>query len=113
MGANEKAYKREFEKTADLDYSQIVQTPSFKRLLSQKRSFILPMSVFFLAFYFTLPLLTAYSDVLNGKAFGEISWAWVFAFAQFVMTWSLCGVYSRKAGKFDQMVEEIIEESKN
>lgn len=113
MGANEKAYKKELELSSGLDYSKIVQTPSFKRLLSQKRNFILPWSLFFLVFYFTLPIITAYSDVLNKMAFGDISWAWVFASAQFVMTWVLCSVYSSKARKFDLAVEEIIEESKN
>lgn len=112
MAGNEKAYKKEFEKSSELDYSKIVGTPSFQRLLSTKRSFILPMSLFFLAFYFTLPVLTAYTNVLNERAIGDVSWAWVFAFAQFIMTWSFCGIYSRKAKKFDQMAEEIIEESK-
>jgi uncharacterized membrane protein (DUF485 family) len=112
MGANEKVYKREIV-GSQLDYTQIAQSSSFKKLLSKKRSFILPMSLFFLIFYFALPIMTAYSDVLNGKAFGDISWAWVFAFSQFVMTWALCSVYSRKAGQFDEMVEEIIEESMN
>ena len=69
--------------------------------------------MFFLAFYFTLPFLTSYSDILNRIAFGAITWAWVFAFAQFIMTWSLCSIYSQKAKQFDKMVEGIIEESKN
>jgi uncharacterized membrane protein (DUF485 family) len=119
MAGNEKAYKKEREESlqsvytnTELDYSKIVRSPSFQKLLSAKRSFILPMSLFFLAFYFTLPFLTAYTDVLNQKAYGSISWAWVFAFTQFIMTWSLCSIYSRKAKKFDQMAEGIIEESK-
>lgn len=113
MSANEKAYRGELEQSTELDYSKIAQSTSFKKLLSEKRSFILPMSLFFLVFYFSLPIMTAYSDVLNEMAFGDISWAWVFASAQFIMTWAFCGVYSNKARKFDQAVESIIEESKN
>ncbi|NMD69894.1 DUF485 domain-containing protein [Bacillus sp. DNRA2] len=113
MGVNEKAFKRELEQPVELDYSKIVQTASFKKLLAAKRNFIIPLSLFFLMFYFALPLMTAYSDSLNKMAYGDISWAWVFAAAQFIMTWVLCGVYSSKARKFDAAVEDIIEESKN
>lgn len=113
MPVNEKAFSGEFPKTAELDYAKIVRTSSFQKLLRVKRSFIVPMSIFFLVFYFTLPVLTAYSDILNKTAFGDITWAWVFGSAQFVMTWTLCGIYSGKAKKFDQMVEDIIEDSKN
>ncbi|MGD6796184.1 DUF485 domain-containing protein [Metabacillus indicus] len=94
-----------------VDYTKIVQSESFQKLLQAKRSFILPMTLFFLAFYFTLPVLTAYSDVLNQPAAGPVSWAWVFAFAQFIMTWALCMMYSRKARKFDEIVETIKSES--
>lgn len=97
---------------SSVDYTKIVQSQSFQKLLQAKRNFILPMSLFFLAFYFTLPVLTAYSTVLNEYAVGAISWAWVFAFAQFIMTWTLCMLYSSRAKKFDQMVEEIKAEAR-
>lgn len=60
------------------------------------------MTVFFLLFYFALPILTSYTDVLNHPAIGPITWAWVFAFAQFVMTWVLCILYSRKAASLTE-----------
>ncbi|ANB59174.1 DUF485 domain-containing protein [Anoxybacteroides amylolyticum] len=95
-----------------IDYSQVVQSASFQQLMREKRGFILPFSLFFLAFYFTLPVLTSYSTVLNTPAFGSISWAWVFAFAQFIMTWTLCMLYSKRAARFDEMVEKIKQEVK-
>ncbi|PLR66649.1 MULTISPECIES: DUF485 domain-containing protein [Bacillaceae] len=97
---------------SSVDYTKIVQSQSFQKLLQAKRNFILPMSLFFLAFYFTLPVLTAYTTVLNEYAVGPISWAWVFAFAQFIMTWTLCILYSRRAKHFDEIVEEIVAEAK-
>ncbi|WP_079504324.1 DUF485 domain-containing protein [Mesobacillus jeotgali] len=100
-----KKQKKQIENS--IDYSAIVQSAKFQQLLKEKRSFLLPFSLFFLAFYFTLPILTAYSTVLNTPAFGSISWAWVFAFAQFIMTWSLCIIYTKRAAKFDEIVEEI------
>ena len=65
-----------------------------------------------MVFYFSLPVLTSYSTVLNSNAFGAISWAWVLAFAQFIMTWTLCVLYSKKAATFDILVEKIVKEAK-
>jgi len=66
-----------------------------------------------MAFYFTLPILTSYSTILNNPAIGSISWAWIFASAQFIMTWALCMIYSKRAAQFDVMVEKIIQENKS
>ncbi|WP_027408408.1 DUF485 domain-containing protein [Anoxybacteroides tepidamans] len=98
--------------SASINYSEVVQSSSFQQLMREKRRFILPFSLFFLAFYFALPILTSYSKVLNTPAIGSVSWAWVFAFAQFIMTWTLCMLYSKRAARFDEMVEQIRQEAK-
>ncbi|ULL18025.1 DUF485 domain-containing protein [Paenibacillus sp. H1-7] len=90
-------------------YHEIANSPKFKALMSRKKRFLLPVSLFFFAYYFTLPLLTSYSTVLNRPAFGPVSWAWIFAFSQFIMTWVLCIVYSRKSAQYDKMIESIRE----
>ena len=90
-------------------YSKVAKSPEFKQLLKAKRKFILPMTLFFFCFYIALPLMTSYSKALNTKAFGEVTWAWIFAFAQFVMTWVLCMIYSKKAESFDKMAEGVLE----
>ncbi|EXX85864.1 hypothetical protein BG53_03305 [Paenibacillus darwinianus] len=88
-------------------YAEVWQSEKFRALIAYKRRFIIPMTAFFLIFYFTLPIMTSYSKVLNEPAIGNVSWAWVFAFAQFVMTWTLCILYSRKSANFDRMVDDI------
>ncbi|MDM5338281.1 DUF485 domain-containing protein [Fictibacillus enclensis] len=98
-------------KKGQTDYSAIASSPSFQNLIRQKKKFLLPMSIFFLVFYFTLPIMTSYSTILNTNAVGGISWAWIFAFSQFVMTWMLCILYSRKAIKFDQIADRVITQS--
>jgi uncharacterized membrane protein (DUF485 family) len=108
MGIQERSlHQTTHQQQASLDYTKIVQSASFQHLMKEKRKFILPLSLFFLAFYFTLPILTSYSTALNNPALGSISWAWLFAFAQFIMTWILCSLYSKRASKFDELVEEI------
>lgn len=92
------------------DYGAIVQSSSFQALLSEKKKFIVPITIFFFCFYFALPILTSYSTILNQKFIGNITWAWVFAFMQFVMTWGLCMLYSKKAAKFDELAEKVLHE---
>ncbi|MCZ8513628.1 DUF485 domain-containing protein [Paenibacillus filicis] len=92
-------------------FTDIARSSRFQTLIASKKRFLLPMSIFFFAFYFALPLLTSYTKILNASAFGPISLAWVFAFAQFIMTWVLCMVYSRKAAEYDLMIEEIRSEN--
>lgn len=105
MSTNESALQENRENS--VDYSMIVQSSSFQQLLREKRRFIIPWSIFFLVFYFSLPILTAFSSILNKIAFGAISWAWIFGSAQFIMTWVLCIHYTRRAARFDQTVESI------
>ena len=107
LANNENAVQSSIKDPALIDYSKIVQSSSFQQLLREKRNFIIPWSIFFLVFYFTLPILTAYSSVLNELAFGSISWAWVFGSAQFIMTWALCIIYTNRAARFDQTVTAI------
>lgn len=92
------------------DYTSIVQSSSFQTLLSEKKKFIVPITIFFFCFYFALPVLTSYTTVLNHKFIGSITWAWVFAFLQFVMTWVLCMLYSKKATRFDDLANKVIQE---
>nr|WP_263325186.1 DUF485 domain-containing protein [Neobacillus sp. Marseille-Q6967] len=101
---------RKIKATNENDYSAIVQSSSFQTLLSEKKKFIIPLTIFFFCFYFALPVLTSYTTILNQKFIGDITWAWVFAFLQFVMTWALCMLYTKKAAKFDQLAEKVLKE---
>jgi len=104
--------KQSFAEQAVVDYEAIAQSASFRGLIQAKKAFIIPATIFFFAFYFTLPVLTSYSKALNTPAIGPISWAWLFAFAQFIMTWALCILYSKRAAKFDEIVEQVKQEVK-
>lgn len=111
MGNTVSAQKDGASGQSATNYKAIIQSESFQELLRRKKAFILPSSIFFFVFYFSLPILTSYFTVLNTKAFGAISWAWVFAFAQFIMTWGLCILYTRRARQFDVLVEKIKQET--
>ncbi len=102
MQQNAKPIKKE------VDYTAVASSADFQKLLQAKKRFIIPMSLFFFCFYIALPLMTSYSKILNTPVLGAITWAWVFAFAQFIMTWALCMIYSKKATAFDEMADRIL-----
>jgi uncharacterized membrane protein (DUF485 family) len=89
-------------------YRQLIETEEFKYLLQKKKAFIVPVTLFFLAFYFVLPILAAYSEVLKGEAFFNITWAWVYALLQFAVVWLGGIVYIKKAEKYDKMAKNIL-----
>ncbi|NCU17078.1 DUF485 domain-containing protein [Pallidibacillus pasinlerensis] len=91
-----------------IDYEKVQSSPQFKQFLQRKRKFIIPMVIFFMIFYFLLPIFTSYTTFLNTSAIGDISWTWIFAFAQFIMVWTLSSIYVRKAASFDKEADEII-----
>jgi len=96
--------------TPGQDWAAIGRSEDFQQLVRLKKRFIIPNVVFFLVFYFTLPISTSYFTFLNEKAIGALNWAYLFAFAQFIMTWVLCMVYNKRANSFDEMVERIKEQ---
>ncbi|MFC4409620.1 DUF485 domain-containing protein [Chungangia koreensis] len=93
-----------------VDFERIAESSRFREFMAKKKKFIVPLTVFFLIFYFTLPVMTSYSDFLNTPVIGDISWAWLFALAQFIMTWVLCTMYAKKSASFDDDADVIIEE---
>jgi uncharacterized membrane protein (DUF485 family) len=89
-------------------YRTLIETVEFKELIQRKKAFIVPVTLFFLAFYFVLPILAAYSEVLKGEAFFHITWAWVYALLQFAVVWIGGIVYIKKAAKYDKMSKQIL-----
>ena len=69
--------KPSHELTADedvdvADWDRLAALAEFKALLAAKRRFILPATVFFIAYYFALPVLVGYAPRLMGAAVAEI-----------------------------------------
>jgi uncharacterized membrane protein (DUF485 family) len=92
-------------------WERIAAMSTFQALLVAKQRFIIPATLFFLVYYFTLPLLVGYApQVMEAKVLGVINLAYVFALSQFFMAWILAALYLRAAGRFDTMAAEVIAE---
>ncbi len=102
------------ERTADedralADWGKIAGSPAFKELLRAKRRFIIPATIFFLLYYFTLPYLVGYHpELMARKVWHEVNWAYLFALSQFFMAWGLAALYVATAAGWDRKAREII-----
>ncbi len=110
-----RSLKPAHELTADededvADWHRVASTSEFKTLIAAKLRFILPATIFFIVYYFTLPILVGYAPRLMGKkVLGPVNVAYLFALSQFFMAWIIAALYVRRAGRFDRMVAGIIE----
>jgi uncharacterized membrane protein (DUF485 family) len=87
------------------EWVRVERTSAFKELVKLKRAFIIPATIFFMLFYFGLPFLAAFTTVLNVKVVGPLTLAYIYAFAQFAMTWIIMHLYVSRANKWDDLVE--------
>src|SRR5699024_11513396 len=53
------------EQSEEIDYTEVVKSNKFQKLISDRKKFIIPYTVFFLIFYFLLPIATSYTTFLN------------------------------------------------
>lgn len=91
------------------DWPAIEAEPAFRELVAAKRRFMIPATIFFVVYYFALPVLVGYfPGVMQRDVIGEINLAYLFALSQFGMAWTLMWLYVRRARAFDAMEHEIV-----
>src|SRR6266496_3902727 len=107
--------KPSHELTADEDSDPVVwrlvtRMPEFNAMLRAKRKFIIPATLFFIIYYFALPVLVGYAPgLMSRRVIGVVNVAYLFALSQFFMAWIIAALYLRAASRFDKMEREIIE----
>ena len=104
------AHELTADEDADVaDWDRVAAMPEFRKLLASKRKFIIPATVFFIAYYFALPVLVGYAPgLMDQKVLGVVNLAYLFALSQFFMAWIIAALYVRAAMKWDVMVRAII-----
>src|SRR5256714_15079387 len=87
------------------------QTDEFRRLIAARMRFVLPATVFFLVYYFLLPLANGLAPgFMRTDVIGHINIAYLFALSQFVVAWLLAWFYIRKANNvFDRLAAAVRE----
>jgi len=98
------------EDSDPVDWSRVTQLPEFRSMVRAKLRFIVPATLFFVVYYFSLPVLVGYAPgLMSKKILGVVNIAYVFALSQFFMAWIIAALYVRAAAKFDQMEHRVIE----
>ena len=102
------------ELTADedrdvVDLEWLAASAQFKSLLTAKARFVVPATIFFIVYYFSLQLLVGYApDLMARKVLGVVNVAYLFALSQFLMAWIVAWLYVRAAARFDRMARDVV-----
>jgi uncharacterized membrane protein (DUF485 family) len=108
---SESARRYEADKT---EWDRIAETQEFKDLLAIKKTFIIPAFVFFIIYYFLLPILVGYApEFMSTKVIGVVNLAYLFALSQFFMAWTIAWLYVKAANNFDRIAKDIIKEAES
>ena len=100
------------EDSDPVEWHRVTQMPEFKSMLRSKLRFIVPATLFFLVYYFALPVLVGYApELMSRKVFGVVNAAYLFALSQFFMAWIIAALYLRAASRFDKMERGVIEKA--
>ena len=89
------------EHRPDIDWEAVERSPEFRELIRRKKAFVIPGTVFFMAWYFGFIILAGYAPDFMGREFitDGLTVGYALALSQFVMTWVLGWMYLRKADR--------------
>jgi uncharacterized membrane protein (DUF485 family) len=91
-----------------IDWETAERSSEFQELVTRRRRFVVPATIFFLSWYLGFVLLAGYApDFMGESVYEGLTVGYVLALSQFVMTWGLGWMYLRKAARvFDPLAEK-------
>ena len=99
------------EQVRGLDWEAIEASPAFQELVTKRRSFVLPATIFFLAYYMAFILLCGYAeDFMAESVYQGLTVGYCLALTQFAMVFVLGIMYLRRAERdYDPLAERVVE----
>jgi uncharacterized membrane protein (DUF485 family) len=93
-----------------VDWEAIERSPEFQELVTRRRGFVLPATIFFLAYYMAFILLTGYApDFMGSSVYEGLTVGYVLALTQFVMVFALGIMYLRRSQReYDPLAENVV-----
>lgn len=89
-------------------WQSLAAEPEFRALLRSRRRFVVPATVFFIAYYLALPIAAGFwPHPMSRPLLGPLTVAYCFALSQFVMAWLLLALYLYRARQFDLAAARI------
>lgn len=90
-------------------WDKVAAMDEFKNLLARKAAFVIPATVFFIVYYFLLPVSVGYfPKFMETPVLGPVNLAYLFALSQFFVAWGIAWLYVRAARGFDESAGRIL-----
>jgi uncharacterized membrane protein (DUF485 family) len=98
------------EQVRGVDWEAIEASPEFQELVTRRRKFVLPATIFFLAYYMAFILLAGYAeDFMASSVYEGLTVGYCLALTQFVMVFALGIMYLRKAERqYDPLAQRVV-----
>ena len=95
-------------------WDRIANSKEFQDLMATKKTFIVPAFIFFVVYYFALPVLVGYApQFMSTKVIVNVNLAYLFALSQFFVAWIIAALYVRAANNFDQLAKDILNKAED
>ncbi len=93
-----------------VDWKAVERSPEFRELIAARRRFVLPATIFFLAWYLGFILLAGYApDFMGRSVYQGLTVGYCLALTQFVMVFALGATYARRAARvYDPLAAKAI-----
>jgi uncharacterized membrane protein (DUF485 family) len=93
----------------EVDWQAVERTPEFQELVSSRRRFVLPATIFYLTWYLGFVALCGYApDFMAESVYEGLTVGYVLALTQFVMVAVLGVMYLRRAERtFDPLADKV------
>lgn len=95
-----------------VNWEAVQDSPEFSKLRHALRSFVFPVTIAFLVWYFSYVLCAAFArDFMDTKVIGNINIGLLFGLLQFVTTFLIALLYARHMNsKFDPEADQLRDE---
>ena len=92
------------------DWEGIERSEEFRELVKRRRSFVVPATIFFLAFYMGFILLAGYApDFMKRSVYEGLTVGYCLALTQFVMVFVLGLMYLRRSERtYDPLAGHVV-----
>ena len=92
------------------DWEAIERSDEFRELIKKRRSFVVPATIFFLAYYMTFIIVAGYApDFMAKSVYEGLTIGYCYALTQFVMVFVLGIWYLRKSDQvFDPLRDAVV-----
>ena len=93
------------------DWERIEHSPEFQELVHKRRSFVVPATVCFLAYYMAFILLAGYAkDFMASSVYEGLTVGYCLALTQFVMVFTLGIMYLRRSAReYDPLSAKVVD----